>query len=200
MGPLGPERLKTMKAFQYTSFFALLVCLSIGATGCKKNPANVTKLPGQPGYQGEGDGSGRGATVDGGEIIDGIPLADPAIFANATPDRQAFAAYTVYFDFDSSLVKSSEQDKVAGVAGALSENMSNLLQVEGHCDERGTEGYNLALGERRALSLRDALVAAGVSPDRIQTISYGEERPADPGHDEIAWSKNRRGEFILLVP
>ena len=151
---------------------------------------------------GDGSAAGMGDSIDGGGRAgaEGIPLADPSIFENATADREAFAGYTVYFDFDSSLVKSSEQDKVASVAGALNENMSNLLRVEGHCDERGTEGYNLALGERRALSVREALVAAGVSPDRIQTISYGEERPADPNHDEIAWSKNRRGEFILLVP
>jgi peptidoglycan-associated lipoprotein len=72
--------------------------------------------------------------------------------------------------------------------------------VEGHCDERGTEGYNLSLGERRALAVRTYLVNLGISADRVYTISFGEARPAVDGHTEAAWSKNRRGEFILLLP
>ena len=131
---------------------------------------------------------------------EGHPMADPALFENMTPDRDALAAYTVYFDYDSSVVKASEKGKVADVAASLNGDMANKLRIEGYCDERGTEGYNLALGERRALALREALVADGVSPDRIQTISYGEEHPVDPGHDEAAWARNRRGEFILLRP
>jgi peptidoglycan-associated lipoprotein len=78
--------------------------------------------------------------------------------------------------------------------------VSDKLLIEGHCDERGTEEYNRALGERRALALREALAKAGVSPDRIRTISYGKDRPVNPGHDESAWAQNRRGEFILLHP
>ncbi|MFM8357398.1 MAG: OmpA family protein, partial [Verrucomicrobiota bacterium] len=74
------------------------------------------------------------------------------------------------------------------------------MLLEGHCDERGTDGYNLALGERRALSVREELLNLGVESDRLQTITFGESRPADPGHDESAWSKNRRAEFILLNP
>lgn len=191
-----------MKPFQYTSLLAILLCLSVGLVGCKKKPTGVTVLPNRPaGWTGDnagGDGSGN--AISGMDSADGIPLGDPGAFDRATADREAFAANTVYFGFDSSLVQSSEQYKVSDVASALNQNLSNLLRIEGHCDERGTEGYNLALGERRALSLREALVAAGVDAQRIQTVSYGEERPADPGHDETAWSANRRGEFILLVP
>ncbi len=73
------------------------------------------------------------------------------------------------------------------------------IQIEGHCDERGTNEYNLALGERRAMSARKYLVSLGVPPDRLATISYGEEMPVDPRHNEDAWSKNRRGHFVVLT-
>ena len=72
--------------------------------------------------------------------------------------------------------------------------------IEGHCDERGTEEYNLGLGDKRANAARDFLVSLGVPADRIQTISYGEERPFDPGHAEEAWAKNRRAHFVLAKP
>ena len=74
------------------------------------------------------------------------------------------------------------------------------LLIEGHCDERGTEEYNRSLGECRALALRELLVAAGISPDRVHTVSFGKDKPADTGHSESAWGKNRRGEFILVLP
>jgi len=72
--------------------------------------------------------------------------------------------------------------------------------VEGHADERGTEGYNLALGERRALSVRDYLINLGISPDRVGTTSFGESDPAELGQNEAAWAANRRAEFVLLLP
>jgi peptidoglycan-associated lipoprotein len=115
-------------------------------------------------------------------------------------DREAFRLNTVYFDFDRSTVKPSERSKIEPVADYLRGHAENKLQIEGHCDERGTEEYNRSLGERRALALREYLVNLGISADRIKTISFGEDRPADPAHDESAWSKNRRGEFVLLKP
>jgi peptidoglycan-associated lipoprotein len=104
----------------------------------------------------------------------------------------------VYFDYDSSQIKSSESAKVEAVASALSGDANMVLVVEGHCDERGSAEYNLALGERRALAVRAYLVGLGVSADRIQTRSCGEEKPADPGVSDEAWSKNRRGEFVVI--
>jgi peptidoglycan-associated lipoprotein len=121
-------------------------------------------------------------------------------FEGMTMDRAALATYTVHFAFDSAVVKKGEQSNVSAVASALAASASDKLLIEGHCDERGTEEYNRSLGERRALALREALAKAGVSPDRVRTLSYGKDKPADPGHDESAWSKNRRGEFILLHP
>ncbi len=111
-----------------------------------------------------------------------------------------FEADTVYFDFDSSTIKNSEMPKIERVADYFKSNPSHAVKVEGHCDERGTEEYNRSLGERRALAIREHLVRAGIAPNRIETISYGEDRPADPEHNEAAWKKNRRGVFVLLTP
>jgi peptidoglycan-associated lipoprotein len=115
-------------------------------------------------------------------------------------DRAALAGDTVYFDYDSAAIKSGEQSKLTAVASALSSDASAKLLIEGNCDERGTEEYNRALGERRALAAREALAGQGVDASRIATRSYGQDRPADPGHDEAAWRKNRRDEFVLLHP
>jgi len=118
---------------------------------------------------------------------------------NYTADPGALAAYTVHFKFDSAVVEDSEQANLASVAQALTDANLRLL-IQGHCDERGTEEYNRALGERRALALREALAKANVDPMRVKTISFGKDQPVDPAHDEAAWSKNRRGVFILLHP
>lgn len=106
-----------------------------------------------------------------------------------------FAA--VLFDYDSARVRPGEESKLETVAAYLKSNPGKLV-IEGHCDERGTAEYNRALGERRALAARDELVKLGVDAGRMTTISYGKERPADMGHDETAWSKNRRCEFVVV--
>ena len=130
---------------------------------------------------------------------EGITSADPAQWEKATRNAEIFKSDTAYFDFDSSVVKSSEKSKVAVVADYLKAHPADGVSVEGHCDERGTEEYNRSLGERRALALREELVSTGVSPSHVLTQTLGKDRPADSGHDESAWSKNRRGEFILLT-
>jgi peptidoglycan-associated lipoprotein len=89
---------------------------------------------------------------------------------------------------------------VTAVADHLKANATAAVEVDGHCDERGTEEYNRALGERRALAVREELILMGVDGQRVVTKSFGEDRPIDPGHDESAWKKNRRAEFILLTP
>jgi peptidoglycan-associated lipoprotein len=116
-------------------------------------------------------------------------------------DREKYRAQTVYFEFDRANVKAGEASKVQEVANRFrSEDPNTDLLIEGHCDERGTEEYNRSLGERRALAVRELLVAAGVPADRVHTVSFGKDKPAEQGHNEAAWSKNRRGEFILVLP
>ncbi|MSU21886.1 MAG: peptidoglycan-associated lipoprotein Pal [Pedosphaera sp.] len=120
--------------------------------------------------------------------------------ANYNQDRSQFREQTVYFDLDKYTIKSSEQPKIQVVASFLSGESKTMLEIEGHCDERGTAEYNRSLGERRAQAVREYLIFLGIPGERIHTISFGEDRPANPGHGEAAWSKNRRGEFILLRP
>ena len=101
----------------------------------------------------------------------------------------------IYFDFDKSTLSPSAQDNLLRKAEWLRENYDATVTIEGHCDERGTNEYNLALGDRRAESAKDFLSDLGIDPSRLSTISYGEERPVDPRRNEEAWAKNRRSHF-----
>ncbi|MCP5178389.1 MAG: peptidoglycan-associated lipoprotein Pal [Pseudomonadales bacterium] len=98
-----------------------------------------------------------------------------------------------YFDYDKSDLHTSDLAVLEIHAQLLNRNRDRTVVIEGHCDERGTREYNLALGERRANAIRNFLTSAGVASSQIETVSYGEERPENPGHDESAWSRNRRG-------
>jgi len=104
----------------------------------------------------------------------------------------------VFFDFDKYSLTSDAQKTLQAQAAWLKKYSGAKILIEGHCDERGTREYNLALGDRRSNSVKDYLVALGVSADRIKTISYGKERPAALGHNEAAWSQNRRGVTVLM--
>jgi peptidoglycan-associated lipoprotein len=104
----------------------------------------------------------------------------------------------IHFDFDKYDIRPGDVDILKGNATLLMKNPTFKIQIEGHCDERGTTEYNLALGERRATSAKKYLVSLGLSADRISTISYGKEKPLDPGHNEEAWATNRRAHFIVL--
>ena len=130
----------------------------------------------------------------------GGELASAETFDNMLADRAALAADTIHFAYDSSTIRSSEKANLAAVSAALGADANAKLLIEGNCDERGTEEYNRSLGERRALAAREALAKLGVDPMRIETRSFGKDKPVDPGHDESAWSKNRRDEFVLLHP
>jgi peptidoglycan-associated lipoprotein len=103
----------------------------------------------------------------------------------------------VFFAFDSSDVDGAGQQALNTNAGILKKYPTWVITIEGHADERGTAEYNLALGERRAVAARTYLVSLGISTDRLRSVSYGKEFPFDPGHDEAAWSKNRRAQFVL---
>ena len=104
----------------------------------------------------------------------------------------------VYFGFDASALPAGEMTKIEAVAAHLQEKPGRVVIIEGNCDERGSNEYNLSLGDLRATSIRAYLESLGIAPNRIQTKSYGEEKPAVIGHDESAWSKNRRGEFAVF--
>jgi peptidoglycan-associated lipoprotein len=193
-----------MNAFKFTSSLALAVVLSFAATGCKHKQPPITRFPPNNGLNGStaGNNLDNGATLgnSGGPVP--VGGGEGATFNpdDMAQDRSAFAADTIYFEYDSSAIKGSDQSKLTAIASALQADASAKLLVEGYCDERGTEEYNRSLGERRALAARESLANAGVSADRVATRSYGEDRAADPGHTSAAWAKNRRDEFVLLHP
>ena len=104
----------------------------------------------------------------------------------------------VYFNFDSADLSEESRSTLTSNAEYLSKQSGLKVRIEGNSDERGSDDYNMALGERRAKAAKDYLVNLGIASDRLSTISYGEEKPADPGHDEEAWAKNRRAEFVII--
>ncbi len=117
--------------------------------------------------------------------------------APGTDSDADLAKRTVYFDLDRSEIRSDSLPVVEVWAKYLVANPSVKVRLEGHCDERGTREYNVALGERRSNSLQDALTSRGVGAGQLAVVSFGEERPLALGHDEAAWSQNRRAEIIL---
>ncbi len=137
------------------------------------------------------------AGVDG-DFVSGVPLPDRqdgASFLGGNVSKGQFAP--VQFGFDSFQVSGSEMPKVQAVAQAMKSSSGDLI-IAGFTDERGTEEYNRGLGERRALAVREALISQGISGGRMQTVSFGEEMPANPGSGEAAWAVNRRAEFGLV--
>lgn len=136
-----------------------------------------------------------GDNMYGDPLIDDVPLAADNMDLPMEGDRSLFAP--VMFAYDSSQVNPEEVGKVEAVASYLKKGKAQGVIVEGHGDERGSREYNLALGERRALAIRDYLINLGVEPAMIQTKSYGEEMPSAMGHDEESWRQNRRGVFAI---
>lgn len=129
------------------------------------------------------------------------PAAEPIKQAEAQPvtapaPETAFEA--IYFDFDKSDLRQDARDVLSKNADILKGKPSLKIQIAGNCDERGSAEYNLALGERRAKSALQYLITLGVPADRLAVISYGKEKPAVDGHDEAAWAKNRRDEFVIM--
>jgi peptidoglycan-associated lipoprotein len=185
----------------YSLAFALAVTLA--ATGCRHKPGPVTPLPhGMTPPPTEPNPVTLPYTppINPETNPTGTPLPPPEEMYGMIPDRDALAAYTIHFAFDSTVIRDSEHASLQSVASKLASDPATKLLVEGNCDERGTEEYNRALGERRALAAREALAKMNVDPMRVFTRSYGKDKPVDPGHDEAAWAKNRRDDFVLLHP
>ncbi len=137
-------------------------------------------------------------------IEDTTPLTQPEPYTPTDDDREEYEAAVaemgkpIYFDFDKSDIRSGEdKDRMQNKSVIMQRFDRMSIVVEGNCDERGTNEYNMALGSRRAGSAKAYLKNLGVDPSRVETVSYGEERPVDPGHNESAWSKNRRDDFVV---
>ena len=197
-----------MKLNKFANLLVIGLVLIAAASGCRKKPVNTTYIPGSP--TGQPRDTDRSRAIPYAPPIETRPDVTSKPDYTGTPqgpghpfwveDAQALKTDTVYFDFDSSVLKASEKPKVAAVADYLKANAVVAVKVEGNCDERGTEEYNRSLGERRALAVREELIRLGIDPTRVDTISYGKDKPAVPGHDEAAWKENRRDDFIVLTP
>lgn len=128
------------------------------------------------------------------------PAVEEATDSTPTTPSEEVAPMSIsdaYFDFDSYTLSSEAKGTLEANANELKRVTAGNITIEGHCDERGTKAYNLALGEKRANAAKEYLVALGVNASRINTVSYGKERPFDDGHDDSAWAKNRRAHFVM---
>ncbi|HXC34457.1 MAG TPA: OmpA family protein [Candidatus Acidoferrales bacterium] len=182
---------------------AIAMAAAIVATGCAHKPVGVTPIPPRP-EANVGDQTAPTYPQQqlANQSVTSQPLAENGPFdpSKWTQDRDALAANTIHFAFDSAVIRDSETANLQAVAAALNSDKNLNLMIEGNCDERGTEEYNRSLGERRAEAAREALVGMGIDVNRLHTVSYGKDKPAEHGHDEAAWSKNRRDDFVLLHP
>src|SRR5881275_469045 len=162
----------------------LVAAAALTLGGCAaKQPKPAPPAPGETSEPAQGAGAGA---------------ANPDDEAMG-PQAGLLATRLVYFDFDSAEIKGAGTDVVAAHAKYLGAHAATRVRLEGHTDERGSREYNIGLGERRAQSVRRALLLQGATDTQISTVSYGEERPAAPGHDEAAWAKNRRVEIVYLT-
>ncbi len=162
------------KMLSFALCLALVTAMGVGCKGKKKGPIDTDTKP----------------TTMERTSSDGQPDVNLEDLLFGPSGLQA-----VYFDFDSSSLRADAIEILAANAEKIKQAPGIIVQIAGHCDERGTQEYNLALGERRALAVRNHLTQLGVSGDRLVTISFGEEMPAAQGQSEGSWAKNRRCEF-----
>jgi peptidoglycan-associated lipoprotein len=183
-----------------------IVCaVMIMYSGCakqelvKKDEPLVAPVAAKP-SQGAATPSGKtvsATTVTSSTLNSGTPQKSSQKKEPAVTDELRKAIEKIYFDFDSSTLSDSARQTLAKNSALLKQNPRIRILVEGHCDERGSDEYNLALGERRAQTAVNYLKTMGIQLDRLSTISYGKEKPADPGHNDSAWAKNRRDEIVI---
>ncbi|WP_456371965.1 peptidoglycan-associated lipoprotein Pal [Thiolapillus sp.] len=167
----------------------LLLPLVVGMlvlSGCSSTGTKDGMEGGAGSGMGSESGTSTSAAGDAGKWT-GSPLDDP---------NSPLYEKVIYFDFDTAEIRPEYVDTLRAHAEYLVNTPDARLVIEGHCDERGSREYNIALGERRANSVKRFLEAEGVSPVQLDTVSYGEERPVNPGHNEAAWAQNRRAELV----
>ena len=165
---------------------------TFAADSVTTNTVEPTPDPDRASSRDSGLGAGDGRGIGESDIA--IP-DDPRARQQIVQDRITGQLKPIYFDYDRAILRDEAKAQLERNGDILKENPQVNCQIEGHCDERGDREYNLALGEKRALAARRYLISLGINPDRIFTISYGEERPAAEGQNEAAWKLNRRDEF-----
>lgn len=185
--PRGGERMKTLKYLGLAAMVVILGAVLIAGCSWFKEEAKPTEgaQPSGQAEEGKPEAQPEGKKVEEGKA------------PQAKVSEEAPALTDIFFDFDKYNIRSDQRKSAEQDVSWLRNNGKVNIIVEGHCDERGTSEYNMALGERRAKAVKDFLVSQGISAKRIKTISYGKEKPFDPGHSEEAWAKNRRGHFVI---
>ncbi len=173
----------------------LMVSSLLLFSACAKKTVQPEELPVAP-VQDEDEALKR-AEMERLKALEEERLREEARLREIAAARDRFLNEHVFFPFDSAVLEGPAQSALGFKAQWLRDNPNIIVVIEGHCDERGTIEYNLALGERRAESAKMFLVNAGIAADRLVTISYGKERPLDPASNEAAWAKNRRAQFVL---
>lgn len=178
------------KLLVLVSIFALLVTIS----GCKKK-VTVTPPPSPPPAEEKAK-----AEPEKAPTIKEPELTEEELFRMKSLEElnRESPLKRIHFDFDKYFIREDAKPVLEKNAEWLKKFPSVKILIEGHCDERGTEEYNMALGEKRAKSTMNYLISLGISPERIKIISYGKSRPLDPGHNEEAWALNRRAEFVII--
>lgn len=174
----------------------LIVAAALGLAACAHKPPHVTPAT-NTAVPTNGSGA-ESAGAAGANANEGAGGANAGAEGAAGPQEGLLAKHTIYFDFDSSEIKGEGTDIVSAHAKYLAGHPNVKVRLEGNTDERGSREYNIGLGERRAQAVRRALLLQGASDAQISTVSYGAERPVDPGHDEAAWAKNRRVDIVYL--
>ncbi len=179
---------------------AVAVLLLVAAAACHKKVPPVAR-PMPPPSTGNTTGQRPPAPpepVQEPPVVPPEPVRDDAIASASLDDLNRNSPLKpVFFELDSSELSAEAQKTLDDNAATLKKYSTWAVTIEGHCDERGTAEYNLALGERRAIAARAYLVSLGISADRLRIVSYGKEFPFDPGHDEAAFAKNRRAHFVI---
>ena len=182
---------------------AVLVTVAIGSAACaKKEPPVARPLPPPPPMSTTDTARPPAPPPPVSEPapVPAVPVTDDAIGSKSLDDiNRDSPLKPLFYALDQSDVDAAGQQVLQGNADVLKKYPSWQITLEGHCDERGTAEYNLALGERRAVSARNYLVSLGIAADRIKTVSYGKEFPFDPAHTEAAWAKNRRAHFVVTA-
>lgn len=177
-----------------------LVLLSLAA-GCSRRPAPVTRpvpTPVTPPGVTAPAPPAPPQRVEETLPVPPEPIAEDSIANRSLDDLNRDSPFKpAFFLLDSADLDAAGRAVVTGNAELLRKYPTWVITIEGHCDERGTAEYNLALGERRAVAVQTYLASLGISPDRVRTVSYGKEFPFDPGHDEAAWARNRRAHFVI---
>jgi peptidoglycan-associated lipoprotein len=181
----------------------LLTTLAVASGAChKKTPPVVRPAPPPPSTT-NADANRPPAPPEPAPVPASVPpepVRDDAIASASLDDlNRNSPLQPLFFELDSSEVNGSGQGVLNANAALMKKYPSWTVTIEGHCDERGTAEYNLALGERRALAARAYLISLGISADRLRTVSYGKEFPFDPGHEEPAFAKNRRAHFVITA-